>query len=445
MRILLLAHFLFVSLFVQGQSKIQPVGTSALTGISLPDGSRLDKRGISTMSAKMLLEMVGDKYGVKLGSPEVLYLPLTAGPAGTAIAKVTEEGWKIDSVPGDKDYWLLQKDGKYLIAYCNQGNKQIDLYLAEASGKPELEVANNTLPPSNGNETDKPPLQQPDSQQSSGQTTEQAQRTGWYQYTTTNFDDGWTAAEEPDWVKVTKGAMMVLLHYEHYRIDESSLDSDVIARNAWNAIIASRYNSMDNFFLYFNSMAWQRPYFVSANLTDASGTHYVVLFRLGRTAWIEFIAPDKNTFMEYFGVDQDKLNTYTYNDYFTKMQNMYSKNYFAVAASDLPGHWTNNYSGMTQYVNTYTGLSAGATAHSSFQEYNIAPDLSYAWSLSMASGWVGAQRFDSAKSKGTVTMKDHWTAHFSDLEGKPKDHPVYFTAFKDGRMLWINGTGYIKN
>ena len=44
-----------------------------------------------------------------------------------------------------------------------------------------------------------------------------------------------------------------------------------------------------------------------------------------------------------------------------KMANMVTYNKFAMAASDLSGKWTSNFTGMTQYVNAYTGADAGST------------------------------------------------------------------------------------
>ena len=54
------------------------------------------------------------------------------------------------------------------------------------------------------------------------------------------------------------------------------------------------------------------------------------------------------------------------------MEKMANYNKFAVAASDLNGKWTNDFSGMTQYVNAYTGADAGANTHASNQNLNLA-------------------------------------------------------------------------
>ena len=262
-----------------------------------------------------------------------------------------------------------------------------------------------------------------------------------YQFTTTNFDDGWISTPKEDWVEVTKGTMRVLLHYGNP--DRSSMDYKTINKNAWNQFIAPRYSNMKDQFMLSNNISYEAGYFSSATLTDnASGqTVFVVLFQKGRGPWTEFIVPDKATFVQHFGID--KVDIYFSGwDPLTKMSGY---NRFAVAPSDLTGKWSSNYSGYLQYVNTYTGLSAGANAHSSVQYYNFKAGNTYDWEIKVASGMVGNQQFKSAKSSGKLSMPDNWQLACSNMEGKPKTYPVYFSCTKAGRILWIDGTAYVKN
>jgi hypothetical protein len=407
-----------------------------------------------------MMAMVSDPTGVKLKREEVLALPAlgqTAYNADTLMGSLSELGWRVEMIPDEEDFVWLEKNGTWVLVYYKEGKKQTELYFAEADRKPEPPVSKTTPPvtaqPSSEPVNNTAPVSDP-TPPSNTQTQPQTPTTpapqqpaapvsNGYKFNTTNFDDGWTAVEESDWVRVTKGNITVLLHYNHYKVDYSSLDWETMSRNAWNVIVAPRYTSLKNFFMTPHMITWQTPYYMSGTMTDASGEHFVAFFRRERNEWIEVIAPDKQTVENEFKFREDQLNTYS-SEAFDKLMTMYGKNYFAVAASDLPGHWTTNSFGMTQYYNTYTGLSAGATSHSSTQEFIIAPDLTYSWSIGMASGWVGAQRFDNAKSNGKVTMIDNWNAHFSNLEGKPKDYAVYFTAHKGARKLWIYGSGYMK-
>jgi len=63
----------------------------------------------------------------------------------------------------------------------------------------------------------------------------------------------------------------------------------------------------------------------------------------------------------------------------------------------------------------------------------------------MANGFVGNIKFQKAKSTGKFSMTGNWQVNFSDIEGKPRSYPVYFTCIKVARILWIDGTGFGKS
>jgi hypothetical protein len=123
------------------------------------------------------------------------------------------------------------------------------------------------------------------------------------------------------------------------------------------------------------------------------------------------------------------------------LANMNGYNRFAVAASDLYGKWTTSFSGMTQYVNVYTGADAGATSFSSAQSFQFSSNT-YHWELSSAGGVVGNLKFQGAKSDGKHSVPNNWQIYFSDLEGKPKTYNAYFSCIKGARMLWLEDTSY---
>ncbi len=50
-----------------------------------------------------------------------------------------------------------------------------------------------------------------------------------------------------------------------------------------------------------------------------------------------------------------------------------SYNKFAVAASDLSGKWTSDFSGTIQYVNANTGFDAGMDTHASKENFQFGP------------------------------------------------------------------------
>jgi len=108
----------------------------------------------------------------------------------------------------------------------------------------------------------------------------------------------------------------------------------------------------------------------------------------------------------------------------------------------LKGKWSNNFSGMTQYVNVYTGADAGANSHSSNGVFEFNAGNTYRWELKVASGMVGNMKFQNVKSNGTLTLPNNWQIRFSDLEGKPKIYNAYFSCIKEVRLLWLEDNGY---
>ena len=52
---------------------------------------------------------------------------------------------------------------------------------------------------------------------------------------------------------------------------------------------------------------------------------------------------------------------------------MANYNKFGIAASDLKGRWTNDFSGSLSYVNAYTGASAGTDTHASVENFLFGP------------------------------------------------------------------------
>ena len=99
---------------------------------------------------------------------------------------------------------------------------------------------------------------------------------------------------------------------------------------------------------------------------------------------------------------------------------------------------------MTQYVNVYTGMNAGATSHSSAMEYEFDGAGNYNWNINVAGGVVGSLKFQHAKSGGKATMTSNWQIHLSNIENEPRDYPVSFSGIKGARVLWIDGQAFVR-
>ncbi len=128
-----------------------------------------------------------------------------------------------------------------------------------------------------------------------------------FAFNTTNFDDGWTSTVQEDWVEVTKGAIKVLLHYPK---DGTIFPADPapLTTAAWNILVAPRYSNLKNYrTTYINT--YNRPYIGIGYATDNATRKqvFIVLFRQGHTGWLEFVTPDKNSFIQYFKFDPEAI------------------------------------------------------------------------------------------------------------------------------------------
>ena len=204
----------------------------------------------------------------------------------------------------------------------------------------------------------------------------------------------------------------------------------------WSAAMMD--TSLKNYKIISPSLDYQRAYFGGGDVTDANGnSFYVVLFRKA-TGWMEFIAPDKNSFVQQFRADADKMGWDTDGETFNAMKKMENYNRFAVAATDLLGKYTDKFASNTFYTNVYTGMSAGMSTYSSSQFFDFGAGQTYKWQLVAANSYGGRTSVASAKGAGSFTMLSNWKMEFSDIEGKPCRYDVYFSAIKGGRVLWMN-------
>jgi hypothetical protein len=232
----------------------------------------------------------------------------------------------------------------------------------------------------------------------------------------------------------------MLIHYPNQKTTFGSEETRVVTSTSWDALVAPRYSNLENFELLTGNLSDQPGHYATGTVTEnTTGKKvFVVLFQRRRGPWMEFICPDRNSFVQAFGIDKVDY-------YFTAwelLEKMSYYNRFAVSAADLPGIWKANFSGMQQYVNVYTGTDAGMNTYSSSEVLDFRTTSSYAWSLGVASGFVGNIKYAGAKSSGSYTLPNPRQINFSDIEGKPRSSNVIFSCIKGARILWIGETPY---
>ena len=263
-----------------------------------------------------------------------------------------------------------------------------------------------------------------------------------FKFTTSNFDDGWNSVVNEDWVEVTKGNIKVLLHYPNAVTGKYYPDSDEGINAAWSNLIAPRYNGLQNYTAWYSTSILPRPYLIAGNTTDKqSGKNvYVVLFQKGNTGWIEIISPDKNTFINNFGVDNTTLNNYPDSNLFASLEKLADYNKFAIAATDLKGKWSDNYSA-TFFNYNASGQYTSTRTFAAVENFVFTSATSYNWDGYFTNNVHSAGSAKTFKTTGIFKMTNNWQIQFSDIQGKPKTYNAYFSCFKGGRVLWLQSNG----
>lgn len=257
-----------------------------------------------------------------------------------------------------------------------------------------------------------------------------------FAFKTTNFDDGWVASEETDWVRLTKGNIKVLLHYAKEGTTVAA-DPGPHISNAWNILVAPRYSNLKNYKIASPSLDQQRAYLGAGDLTDnETGEQvYVALFRKGSSNWAEFIAPDKNTFVKEFGADVNAIGWDTSSDIWNPMLKMMNYNKFAVAASDLPGNWKSSSGAGIQYYHVYTGNNMGMASASSTTEFIFQNGGAYTSVYKGVDGFNGNNRYVGETCMGKAIVTDWEIKLTNRFKGATESFAVQFEAVKGGRIL----------
>lgn len=428
------------------QKKLVPVKQSELTGIALPSGSKKDSRLLSEIAGKTLLNDEAKKANTTLKSVEILYLPVINGngfDSDTIVNQLTSLGWSITLAGPDEKYVWLQKDNRYIIGYFSIDKNATNFYLGEADNAPTFATKVNNIATTQTNPVQQTPdtVIQPPVQKDNKNNLPAGNQNG-FAFSTTNFDDGWTSTIQQDWVEVTKGNIKVLLHYPKDGTIFPA-DPDVLTNAAWNILVAPRYKNLNSYKTAYIT-TYNRPYLGMGYATENASEKnvFIVFFRQGQTGWIEVIAPDKNTFIQQFKFDPETIRWDSESDLMIPLVNLTVYNKFAVAASDLKGKWTSDFTGIQQLYYVYTGEYAGMNMNQSNEEFVFNTDKTYNWKLLVVNGMVGNAKFNQVKSSGNLSVPNNWQIHFSMIENRARTYHAFWSCIKGARVLNLLDADY---
>jgi hypothetical protein len=254
----------------------------------------------------------------------------------------------------------------------------------------------------------------------------------------TNFSDGWVSVEEADWVRAVNGEVTVLVHHRTFDLRDFVNQDGV--KHVWAQLVAPRYKSQSavwvrrNFWSdgdHMNGKDWIEA---DAKTGDGKAVH-VALFRGGNgQRWIEVITPTQAVLHGKITkvVEGDGTN-------WAPLVALSNLNKFSVAAADLPGQWASSSGAGVEYVNIYTGNSAGAAYASSTSNITFKSDGTY------DSVWKGASntqdgrgtQFGQEKYKGKYSVKEWEVTLTNRFKGATHTFTAQFEAVAGGRVLHL--------
>lgn len=266
-----------------------------------------------------------------------------------------------------------------------------------------------------------------------------------FQFSTTNFDDGWISSVKEDWVEVNKQGIKILIHYPNQKTDEHQFEKLKGDQNAWNILVVPRYSNIDNL-QERGIQDYQSITFLSADAIEKqSGKKvFVVLYKKhfdkGNGRYLEVVADSKAGFEREFGNNYINRSSWDYPEQtksWDKLAAMQWRNKFSVSMNDLKGKWNSSSHASLRYYYVNGGGFAGATATSIADSFIFFSDYRYESDHSGASGVVGNQKFSRQVYNGNVTVKNWSITLTNRFQGATETYESYFEAIKGGRILHL--------
>lgn len=465
--------FMLVLLFPlvsAAQKNVIPTSQITALNLSLPDGAKQDKRFLITVAAATLLETEVHDPNIKLTDVEVFFLP-PASKSGfdgdVLINNLEKSGFQILPTKDERMAWLIKKDASYLI-YFSMDKAETSFYVAKSNmpPKPQNQITNSSsqtsdsqsgtmsvpvhIPPLPASRTASTPSSVPTQPQSS--TPKQtppiekplppvinpaplATFSG-YQFSTSNFDDGWVASIQPDWVLVQKGDTKVylffVLPYQSENFDGTGVrDRDYYWDNHIAPLFKTNSKSYQDGGEFISSM---QPKYVEGWGADphTGQSRFIGMFlTVSPNAAMLTVASAASEagLRQIFPRAADRWDS--------DLVRMSSYNKFAVGPNDLNGTWQSGGSQMTQWYNSVTGAYAGATFASSSATFSFAGNT-YSSIHNGATGAVGAMNTFQQEYKGNATITNWNITMTNRYQGKTQQFDSHFQAVRGGRLLYLN-------
>ena len=441
---------LAVPVTLPGQKNVITVTQTQMLGIKLPEGSKQDKRLLSVAAAGSFLSTSSEYKNLEFTPVEVYSIPIASGFNLESVrTNLIANGYNVKFDNGDKKLlWSSRENNNWLVYLSNEAN-ETNIYIGKATGKyPDsdrfVSSQNSGTSPANGNleKTVNPgsgsAIIPPTKQESKPVQTSSSN--GNFQFSTSNFDDGWVATIQKEWILVEKENARVYLFYAvPYNADNFSgtgvMDRDYYWDNYISKqfhITTKQYNDAGEF------VSSLQPKYVEGIGTDpVTGSPVFVAMTLSvapNSAQMTIAAyPDEASFRKTFPKANDKFTS--------DLTAMSRYNKFAIGANDFVGTWQDGNTSTLQWAyetpSGYEGY-AGMTVAATSAEFTFNADNTYSSIHNGATGAVGAMSTYQQKYKGTSTVSNWNMVLTNRWQGQTYNFEAYYKAVKGGRLLYLN-------
>jgi len=459
------------SFLAKAQKNVVAANSIPSLGLTIPEGSRQDKRFLSTVSATALLETEISDPSIRLREVEVYLLPPASqsGFDAEVLVEVLEKsGFEILPTNDERIAWLVNGQTAYLI-YFSMDKAETNFYIGKSNSLPKIPQSSpvqqpaptstqqahpSHIPPlpsalaSNnpqGNQqasvkidptSSQSPSQNPASNSSHSVPKTPSPSFSGFQFTTSNFDDGWVSTIQPDWVVVQKGDMKVYLFFVIPYLNENFDGTGVMDRDYyWDNHITSLFKTSTKFYQdggeFISSM---KPKYVEGWGQDpqTGQRRFIGMFlTVSPNAAMLTVASssDEANFRQTFPKAADRWDS--------DLLRMSSYNKFAMGPNDINGTWQSGGSQMTQWYSAVTGAYAGATFASSSATFSFSGNT-YTSIHNGATGAVGAMNTFQQEYKGNATISNWSIIMTNRYQGKTQQFDAHFQAVRGGRLLYLN-------
>lgn len=258
-----------------------------------------------------------------------------------------------------------------------------------------------------------------------------------FQFTTSEFDDGWRASVQPDWVLVEKGPIRVHLHYAvPYEASRFS-GTGVMDRDFyWGEVVGKQFQVTGTAYRDDGEVVSSlKPKYVEGWGVDrASGERRFLAMALGVAPNAALVtlasAPDEASMRRAFPKANDRWGS--------DLLEMSRFNKFAVGPADLVGTWQSGGSQTTQWYDARTGAYAGATLAASSATFTFAADGTYRSVHNGATGAVGAMGTFQQEYAGRYQVTNWSVTATNRWKGETHTFDAHFQVVRGGRLLYLN-------